>query len=169
MRLYCTVFAFARQVARPSFFQKNVNGESLRFVNEKTIYKPVDKAYNRRIFTREGGAPFVFNIGASELIVILLIAFLVVGPKDLPKIGRALGRLARQARLMVEELKRESGLDEVESDLKAIEAQAKDAVKSVDVRPDLQKMQLDVNKEIREVEKELSFKDFKSMYGGGKK
>lgn len=111
----------------------------------------------------------MFNIGASELIIILLIAFLVVGPKDLPKVGRALGRMVRQAKGMVEELKRESGLDEMESDLKVLEAEAKDAAKSVDIRSDLQKAQLDVNKEIRDVEKELSFKDFKSMHGGGKK
>lgn len=110
----------------------------------------------------------MFNIGASELIIILLIAFLVVGPKDLPKVGRALGRMVRQAKAMVEEIKQESGLEEMEKDLKNIEAEAKSAAKSVDIRPDLQKAQLDMNKEIQDVKKELSFKDFKSMHGGGK-
>ncbi len=110
----------------------------------------------------------MFNIGASELIIILLIAFLVVGPKDLPKVGRALGRMVRQAKGMVEELKRESGLDEMEGEMKAIEKETKEAAKSVDIRPDLQKAQLEMNKEIRDVKKELSFKDFKSMHGGGK-
>ena len=37
----------------------------------------------------------MFNIGVSELLVILLIAFLVVGPKDLPKVARALARFIR--------------------------------------------------------------------------
>ena len=33
----------------------------------------------------------MFNIGFSELIVVLLIAFLVVGPKDLPKVASLAG------------------------------------------------------------------------------
>lgn len=119
-------------------------------------------------FKGKGGVLFVFNIGASELIVILLIAFLVVGPKDLPKVGRALGRAVRQAKRMVEELKRESGLEEMQNDLKEIETETRNAAKSVDIRPELQKAQLEMNKEIRDVKKELSFKDFKSMHGGGK-
>ena len=63
----------------------------------------------------------MFNIGFAELILILLIAFVVVGPKDLPKIARALGRFVRYIRNMVEEVKRESGLDEVESEFKKME------------------------------------------------
>ena len=31
----------------------------------------------------------MFNIGFSELILILLVAFVIVGPKDLPKVARA--------------------------------------------------------------------------------
>ena len=34
----------------------------------------------------------MFNIGFSELILILLVAFVIVGPRDLPKVARALGR-----------------------------------------------------------------------------
>ena len=55
----------------------------------------------------------MFNIGGAELIVILLIAFVVVGPKDLPKIARALGRFVRYIKAMVEEVKRETGIDEL--------------------------------------------------------
>jgi sec-independent protein translocase protein TatA len=38
------------------------------------------------------------NIGAPELIVILVIALLVLGPKKLPEVGRSVGRGMREFR-----------------------------------------------------------------------
>jgi len=108
----------------------------------------------------------MFNIGFAELLVILLIAFVVVGPKDLPKIARALGRFVKYVRKMIEEVKRESGLDEVESELKTMERKIDEGVRSVDIRPELQKTQLSINKELNAIKKDVSFKDFKSNLGG---
>lgn len=108
----------------------------------------------------------MFNIGGAELIVILLIAFVVVGPKDLPKIARALGRFVRYIRSIVEEVKRETGFDELAKDLKTVESDVKKAADSVDPRRELQKVQLEVNKEVRQIEKSLSFKEFKQNTGG---
>jgi len=108
----------------------------------------------------------MFNIGFAELLLILLIAFVVVGPKDLPKVARALGRFVRYIRNMIEEVKRESGLDEVESELKTMERKIDEGVRSVDIRPELQKTQLQINKELNAVKKDVSFKDFKSNMGG---
>ncbi|MBE5798853.1 MAG: twin-arginine translocase subunit TatB [Clostridiales bacterium] len=108
----------------------------------------------------------MFNIGFAELMVILLIAFVVVGPKDLPKIARALGRFVKYVRNMIEEVKRESGLDEVEKDLKTMERKVDEGVRAMDIRPDLQKTQLSINKELNAIKKDVSFKDFKSNLGG---
>ena len=108
----------------------------------------------------------MFNIGFAELLVILLIAFVVVGPKDLPKIARALGRFVKYIRNMIEEVKRESGLDEVEKELKTMEQKIDEGVRSVDIRPELQKTQLSINKELNSIKKDVSFKDFKSNMGG---
>lgn len=108
----------------------------------------------------------MFNIGAAELILLLLIAFVVVGPKDLPKVARALGRFVRYIREMVEEVKRETGFDEVADELKGVERDVKQTIKSADIRPDLQKTQLDINKELKSIEKDISFKDFKKDMGG---
>ena len=108
----------------------------------------------------------MFNIGGAELIVILLIAFVVVGPKDLPKIARALGRFVRYIKAMVEEGKRETGIDEIADEFKAVSNDVKKTAQSVDPRSELQKTQLEVNKEIRQIEKSLSFKDFKENKGG---
>ena len=108
----------------------------------------------------------MFNIGFAELILILLIAFVVVGPKDLPKIARALGRFVRYIRNIIEEVKRESGLDEVEKELKGMERTIDESIREADIRPELQKTQLTINKELNEVKKDVSFKDFKSNMGG---
>ena len=53
----------------------------------------------------------MFNMGSGELILILLVAFLIVGPKDLPKVARALARAIRYIKEMFEEFKEETGLD----------------------------------------------------------
>lgn len=108
----------------------------------------------------------MFNIGGAELIVILLIAFVVVGPKDLPKIARALGRFVRYIRSIVEEVKRETGLDELANDLKTVQSDVKKVADSADPRKELQKAQLEVNKEVRQIEKNLSFKEFNQNTGG---
>ena len=108
----------------------------------------------------------MFNIGGAELIVILLIAFVVVGPKDLPKIARALGRFVRYIRAMIEEVKRETGIDEITEEFKAVSKDIKQTAQSVDPRKELQKTQLEVNKEVRNIEKSLNFKDFKENKGG---
>ncbi len=36
------------------------------------------------------------NVGAPELIIILVIALLVLGPKKLPEVGRSVGRGMRE-------------------------------------------------------------------------
>lgn len=100
----------------------------------------------------------MFNIGASELILILLIAFLVVGPKDLPRIGRALGRGMKYARNMVRELKKETGLDEVDDVVKDIRRDLKDIGKAADVTPelrDLRKTTDGLQADIRDIHREV--------------
>jgi len=37
-----------------------------------------------------------FNIGAPELIIVLVIALIVLGPKKLPEVGKSLGRGMRE-------------------------------------------------------------------------
>jgi len=51
------------------------------------------------------------NIGASELLIILLLALVVVGPERLPEISRKLGLLVRDLRKMYENASRELGPD----------------------------------------------------------
>ena len=56
----------------------------------------------------------MFNVGPMELIVILLVALLVVGPKRLPEVGRTIGKSLRELRRASEEVRYsfEANLDE---------------------------------------------------------
>lgn len=47
------------------------------------------------------------NLGFGEIIVILLVALLVFGPKRLPEMGRTLGKSMREFRRATSNLKRE--------------------------------------------------------------
>ena len=47
----------------------------------------------------------MFDIGLQELIVIFVLALLVFGPKNLPQLGRSLGRAMREFRRASEEFR----------------------------------------------------------------
>jgi sec-independent protein translocase protein TatA len=46
--------------------------------------------------TKEPPTTMPFNIGPMELIVVLIIALVVLGPKKLPEVGKSLGRGMRE-------------------------------------------------------------------------
>ncbi len=53
----------------------------------------------------------MFNIGPTELIVILIVALIVFGPKRLPEIGRTLGRSLNEFSRASTDLRRELEVD----------------------------------------------------------
>lgn len=54
----------------------------------------------------------VFGFSFSELIVVALVALLVMGPKDLPKMLRRLGQWAGKIRRAAADLRAQSGIDD---------------------------------------------------------
>ena len=58
----------------------------------------------------------MFNIGPMELIVILLVALIIVGPKRLPEVGRSIGKSLRELRRATDEVRYsfEASLDDDE-------------------------------------------------------
>ena len=86
----------------------------------------------------------MFNIGFSELVLILLVALIFVGPKDLPKVGAAIGRAVRKMKTYLDEFKEETGLDEAEAAYKETAKELNQIVREADP-----------TKEIRDVEKEI--------------
>lgn len=78
----------------------------------------------------------MFGIGAPELLIILAVALIVIGPKKLPDLARSLGRALGEFRRATNDLKQsieqETGLDEVRKDFAGVK---QDVLTSVDPIP----------------------------------
>jgi sec-independent protein translocase protein TatB len=66
----------------------------------------------------------VFDIGWSEMAVILLVALVVIGPRDLPRVARTMGKwvakgraMAREFQTALEDMAREAELDKVKTEI----------------------------------------------------
>lgn len=96
----------------------------------------------------------ILGIGPLELFFIILIALIVLGPKDIVKAGRGIGKNLRklvmsenwrtiqqasnEIRTLPNRLMREAGLDEVQKDLKATTSDLK-----IDVPKDFEPAKID--------------------------
>ena len=96
----------------------------------------------------------MFNIGFSELLLVLLVAFLVVGPKDLPEVARWLGRTVKKSRRLLNEIKKESGWDELEKEVRDVQHDVKDAVKQGDVSAELREAKKSVQDSAEKFDKD---------------
>lgn len=60
--------------------------------------------------------PFIGNLGPTELIIILVIALLVLGPGKLPEVGTALGKSIREFRKAASDVKEAASIDPIVPD-----------------------------------------------------
>ena len=73
----------------------------------------------------------MFDIAWSELLVIIIVALVVVGPKDLPRLMRTAGQWAGRARAMADQFRRsfddiarQSELDELRAEVNRLQQTA---------------------------------------------
>jgi sec-independent protein translocase protein TatB len=62
----------------------------------------------------------MLNIGPQELILVLIVALLVVGPQRLPELSRQIGRGLREFRKLQDDVKGIVDLDEVKREVKGM-------------------------------------------------
>ena len=70
---------------------------------------------------------FDFGVGYTEMFLIAVVAIIVIGPKDLPRVLRAFGKTMAKMRGMAREFQghmdsaiKDAGLDEVKKDFQSI-------------------------------------------------
>src|SRR5574339_589388 len=56
----------------------------------------INRKFSRHCKSRRQDTMEIFGIGASELVFIILIAIIVLGPRDMQKAGRTIGRFLNQ-------------------------------------------------------------------------
>lgn len=96
----------------------------------------------------------MFNIGFAELLLILVIAYVIVGPKDLPRVARWLGRLVKRARQMIQEIKDEIGWNELMEDTEDVRKDINQTLKEADVTADLREARKELNQSIGQAKKD---------------
>ncbi|MDI7774310.1 Sec-independent protein translocase protein TatB [Asticcacaulis sp. EMRT-3] len=92
------------------------------------------------------------GIGGGELVVIAVVALIVVGPKDLPKLLRQLGRFVGKMRRMADEFRtsfedmaRQSELDELRKEVDALRANTSQPSIVSDINSQMRAIETDIN------------------------
>lgn len=65
----------------------------------------------------------MFGLGAGEILIILVIAFLLFGPKQLPEIGRQVGKAVRGLKETADDLRKsvEPEINLIQQEVKMVE------------------------------------------------
>ncbi len=92
----------------------------------------------------------MFGIGLPELIIIMVIALIVIGPSKLPDLAKALGKGMAEFRKATQEIKDSLDLDE---DMQEVKKDLVDSISGLDEPIDLPELE-------EQEEKEAKYKDF---------
>ena len=97
----------------------------------------------------------MLNLGMMEILLVLAVAFLIVGPKDLPKVARWIARQIKSLKKLIREIKKETGWDEFAKEFKDVAEDVKSTVKDADIRKDVQSAADDLRSTVNDVRKDV--------------
>jgi TatA/E family protein of Tat protein translocase len=102
----------------------------------------------------------MFGIGMPEMLLILAIALIVIGPKKLPDLAKSLGRAMREFKKATNEFKETIQIDDELTEVKkAFDDINEDVKQTIDVTPDFERKSKDIVKPDEAVSEEKGTPD----------
>jgi len=76
----------------------------------------------------------MFGLGAMEILIILVIAFMLFGPKELPEIGKQVGKAVKGFKETTEDLRQsvEPEINMITQELKSVEQDLESSIKDAE-------------------------------------
>jgi len=76
----------------------------------------------------------MFGLGVSEILIILLVAFLLFGPQQLPEVGRQVGKVVKGLKEAADDVRQSVApeLNLMQTEIKAIEQDLESSVKEAE-------------------------------------
>jgi TatA/E family protein of Tat protein translocase len=76
----------------------------------------------------------MFGLGAMEILIILIIAFMLFGPKELPEIGKQVGKAVKGFKETTEDLRQsvEPEINMITQELKSVEQDFESSIKDAE-------------------------------------
>jgi sec-independent protein translocase protein TatA len=76
----------------------------------------------------------MFGLGAGEILIILVIGFLLFGPKQLPEVGRQIGKAVKGFKETAEDLRKsvEPEINMIQQEVKMVEQDFQSSIKDAE-------------------------------------
>ncbi len=94
----------------------------------------------------------MFGIGTWELVVILALALIILGPAKLPQVAKSIGKSLASLRKSADEVKREIDLEGLTSEITDVstDAEVAELKQMVDIRGDIRRALDDLDEPVRD-------------------
>ncbi|MBR6667496.1 MAG: twin-arginine translocase subunit TatB [Clostridia bacterium] len=98
----------------------------------------------------------MFNLGMMELVLVLAVAFVVVGPKDLPKVARWIARQFKNTKKLWRQVKDAIGWDELTKEIQETTDTIQSVAKDADISGEIQKSADDLRTVYEDVQENVA-------------